>query len=289
MDTSFPTFRRLVNYRIPIPAWWPSYTTAWQHQTLLRLIAVALEDNLPLAPLIEQWAEDGQGIQKDRLHRLAHLLHSGRALPDALEEVPGVLREEDLLALRFDAQSGTRTATIRAMQDDSQAARASQLERIHGDFLYFSLMALIGLVFFVFLQVKIIPVFLKILSEFGAEPSRMLPWSIEVARGVAEYWWFTLLVMGGVLWLLFSTRSEWRFRLGLLWRAVYPLRELDSADVLQKLGVAVTSGRPIPGALSTLARYHFDPTIRHKLLFVRNEVEQGADVWQTMTTAGLLT
>jgi len=29
--------------------------------------------------------------------------------------------------------------------------------------------------------------------------------------------------------------------------------------------------------------------MRRKLLFVRNEVEQGADVWQSMTAVGLLT
>jgi type II secretory pathway component PulF len=38
-----------------------------------------------------------------------------------------------------------------------------------------------------------------------------------------------------------------------------------------------------------LARYHFDPAIRRDLLFVRNEVEQGADVWHSLTAAGLLT
>jgi hypothetical protein len=46
---------------------------------------------------------------------------------------------------------------------------------------------------------------------------------------------------------------------------------------------------PVPGALSTLARYHFDPTVRNKLLFVRNEVEQGANVWQSMSSVDLLT
>ena len=66
------------------------------------------------------------------------------------------------------------------------------------------------------------------------------------------------------------------------------MRELHAADVLQKLGIASAAGRPIPGALSTLARYHFVPDVRHKLLFVRNEVELGADVFSSMTAVGLL-
>lgn len=67
-----------------------------------------------------------------------------------------------------------------------------------------------------------------------------------------------------------------------------PLRELHFADVLEKLSVTAEAGRPIAGAISTLARYHFDPALRRRLLFVRNEIEQGVDAWQSMQSVGLL-
>jgi type II secretory pathway component PulF len=38
-----------------------------------------------------------------------------------------------------------------------------------------------------------------------------------------------------------------------------------------------------------LARSHYDPNLRNQLLFIRNEIEQGADVWQSMLKVGLLT
>ena len=60
------------------------------------------------------------------------------------------------------------------------------------------------------------------------------------------------------------------------------------ADLLAKLGIAAMRVAHCWRASSTLARYHFDPAIRNKLLFVRNEVEQGADTWQSMATVGLL-
>src|SRR5688572_20959947 len=125
MDSWFPTFRRLGFYAGVIRPWWPWYTTAMQRQSLLRLIVVATEENLPLPPLIEKWAEDETGVQRRRLRRLARLLQEGRALPAAVEEVPGVLSEEDLLALRFDAQSGTRTAAVREALAESRAAPSS--------------------------------------------------------------------------------------------------------------------------------------------------------------------
>ena len=66
------------------------------------------------------------------------------------------------------------------------------------------------------------------------------------------------------------------------------MAKLRAAFLLDLLAVAQQSGRPLPGALSTLARYHYDSLIRHKLLYVRNEVEQGADVYDSMATARLL-
>jgi hypothetical protein len=44
----------------------------------------------------------------------------------------------------------------------------------------------------------------------------------------------------------------------------------------------------LESAVSTLARYHFDPRLRHKLLWCRNEMEQGESAWPTLRRAGLL-
>ncbi len=58
---------------------------------------------------------------------------------------------------------------------------------------------------------------------------------------------------------------------------------------MRSLALAVESGRPLPGALSTLARHHFDTGVRAKLLLARNEVEQGAEPWQSLAEVRLLT
>jgi type IV pilus assembly protein PilC len=67
-----------------------------------------------------------------------------------------------------------------------------------------------------------------------------------------------------------------------------PLIGFHIADVLRNLAIVVRAGKPLSGAVSTLARFHYDPVVRQRLLFVRNEVEQGADVWQSMKAVGLL-
>src|SRR5687768_537430 len=109
-------FRKLAPYlqqRIPLPVWGLPTTTAQQQQSLLRLIAVAIEEHLPLAPLLRAWSEGEQGVRRVRLQRLVRLLESGKPLPDAVEQVPGVLPDQGILAIRFDSQTGTRTTAVR--------------------------------------------------------------------------------------------------------------------------------------------------------------------------------
>lgn len=289
MDTWFPTFRNLMFPGGPFGNWWPPYTTAAQRQSLLRLIAVAIEENLPLPPLIEHWAADESGVQCRRLRRLARLLREGRPVPVAVEEVPGVLSDEDLLALRFDSQSGTRTAAIREAIAESKLGPTRGAQRLRRALVYCCVIMPLGLIVIAFCRLKIVPVLQRVFSEFGLELPPWLRRSIAWQDVLSDVWWIVALVVIAGAWWLLATRHGRRLRQALLSRLFRPWRELRSADVLQHLGVAANAGRPIPGALSTLARYHFDPGIRRDLLFVRNEVEQGAEVWQSMTDARLLT
>jgi type IV pilus assembly protein PilC len=153
---------------------------------------------------------------------------------------------------------------------------------------YVSLLVLIAAIIVTFLQIKIVPEMAKIFQEFDLEEPDSLKWSRGFANVLVNYWYLFVLAIIGLFWLAFSSQSGRRLRLAMLGRLFRPLRERYTADVLQKLSIASQAGRPITGALSTLARYHFDPATRHKLLFVRNEMEQGADVWQSMSSIDLL-
>jgi general secretion pathway protein F len=289
MKSWFPTFRKLSSVQTPFHAWWPSYTTLTQRRSLLRLIAVATEEHLPLGPLIEAWAADERGVQVSRLRRLARLLAEGTPLASAIEQAPGGLGDEDVLAIRFGAQSGTLAAAVRGALDDSQARPTSRASLFRRTIIYFCAVSLIGLLIVAFVQVKIVPVINKILADFSVQPPEMFQRSQQLASIVTGFWWLGVLMVLGLLWSAFSARPGRFIRHVIFGRLFRSLQELRSAEVLQKLSVATHAGRPIPGALSTLARYHFDPLVRHKLLFVRNEVEQGAELWQSMTATGLLT
>lgn len=287
MDHSLPTFRELHGSPSMLRRLWPWRTTPAQSRSLLRLISVATEKHLPLAPLLEAWADDERGVQRRRVQRIAALLQKGTSLPDAVEEVAGALRDGDVLAIRFGVQSGTLAASLRESLQDDASRRATPVVR--WTLGYFILVATLFFVVTTFIYVKIIPSMMAILEDFSMEIPRALAWSLKFASFVESYWWAFVMLALLFAWSLVSARPGRFLRDTVFSRFFGPLRNLRSAEVLEKLGVAAAAGRPMTGAISTLARYHFDPSTRRKLLFARNEMEQGAEVWQSMASAGLLT
>jgi type II secretory pathway component PulF len=297
MNDFFPTFRRLAQGRTtprgqsPRPRlfsrWWPWCTNDVQRRSLLRLIGVAVEERLPLAPLLEAWAADERGVHQRRVERLASLLREGSSLPDAVEGVAGVLRDSDVLAIRFGVQSGTLSASLRqALRDDPTPGAASGLRWTLG---YAFVLGAAFLVVATFIGLKIVPTLRAIFVDFDlAEPAALRGWA-RFSSFFVSYWWAFFAAGALAAWSAASARPG-RYLRNVVWsKLLSPLRVLRSADVLDKLSIAANAGRPMTGAISTLARYHFDPAMRRKLLFVRNEIEQGADVWQSLVGAGLLT
>ena len=289
MQYSFPTFRRLLDSAPGLGLFWRRRATWSQRLALLRLIAVSTEERLPLGPLLDAWSGDQHGEQRRRVLRLSYLLKEGTSLPDAVEQVPGVLRDEDVLTIRFGAQSGTLTASLRESIEELSAPSEAVGATFRSTLLYGGFVCCLFFLISLFNYIKIVPAINQILQELEVTQPQPLAWSIRFASAVEQFWWVGALALLALIWSAFSARPGRFVRDAILGRLFGAMRELHTADVLQKLSAATKAGRPISGALSTLARYHFDPQIRHKLLFARNELEQGADEWQAMAAAGLLT
>lgn len=255
----------------------------------MRLLAVAAEENLSLIPLLESWAEDERGAQRWRIRRVISFLNQGRTLPDAVEAVPGVLREEDVLAIRFDAQSGTRTAAMRNSLRQQEGAAERPKLRVMRPIIYLCIVLPICLLLISILQTAVHPKLLRIFSEFGADDMSSIQLSTRLSSAFLGGGWLLVAVVLAALVWLFSTQRGRNLRRTLSGRLFRPAHAWHVADILQMIGLVSQAGRPVSGALSTLARYHFDPTVRQELLFVRNEIELGADLWQSMAAVGMLT
>jgi type II secretory pathway component PulF len=140
----------------------------------------------------------------------------------------------------------------------------------------------------VFNEVKIFPAFRAIFREFAMSLPPVTESFLRITGVFSDYAWLFLLALI-VLALLFLFARPGRFVRQAMVRLFGTRRSQWSGDLLRMIAIASNAGRPIGGALSTLARYHFDPTIRRRLLYVRNEIEQGALLWPSMSAAELIT
>ncbi len=285
--TWFPTFRRLLNHQRRVRSFGAPFTTRTQSEALLRIIALAVEQRLPLAPLLQAFAKDQSGVQRRRVQRLAELLEEGCSLPQALEQVSRVLPEDDVLAIRFGSQSGTLSLSLRSLIEDKAHSDSARIDgQLRSALVYPVVVLVVILMIATFLLTKIWPTYQHVLYDFEVTPLPMSSqWVIYGGTLFVYYWWILLGAVFVLTWTFWTERPGRSLRR----RLVRPWFDMRSADVLQCLSVVTKAGRPIPGAISTLARYHHDPTLRQKLLFVRNEVEQGADLWDTLQKVKLLT
>jgi type II secretory pathway component PulF len=154
--------------------------------------------------------------------------------------------------------------------------------------LYLATVALLGFPIVVFIEVQIVPKLHQIFNEFGLHLPGVTSSFLRLMELFANYAWLIILVLlVGALSFVFARPG--RFIRREMARFVGPVRTRRTASLLRLIAIASKAGRPIAGALSTLARYHFDPTLRSKLLFVRNEMEQGADLWESMSAVHLIT
>jgi type II secretory pathway component PulF len=161
--------------------------------------------------------------------------------------------------------------------------------RVRHLFSYFSVVVVVAIVIVTFFMIKIVPALNQIFEEFEIEAPESLQYSVRFTNVLSDYWYLFALAFLALWLVLFTSWPGRRLRMRLTSQFYRPARELRFASVLQSLSVATKAGRPIAGALSTLARYHFDPILRNQLLFIRNELDHGADVWQSMGNLGLLT
>ncbi len=269
--------------------WWPADTLASKQRSLLRILSVAAAERLEVAPLVACLAMEHRGRYRRRLRRLAQRLAARTSLADALELTPGVLSDEQILAIRFGDQSGTLPATLANLLKTEYQAVMQVNIRLRQMVFYVGITITILILMLSFMMIQIVPSFQAIFNDFELGLPNMTIVLIGISNFAVNYWFLIALPLLAVVWVFRSETSRRFFRRVLSSRVVRPIAALRSADLLDILSVTLRSGRPLAGALSTLARHHFDSFIRHKLLFVRNEVEQGADVWHSMATARLIT
>jgi type II secretory pathway component PulF len=292
----FPTFATLLatrgtDSRAPRQGLFPTLfgiflpTSSGQRRALAELLALGLDEGLPLAPLLEAWAADERGWQASRVRKLARLVAAGMPLDAALSRVRGALRPQDATALAV-ATTLHGNATEALAGFSAPAASTEPVERgIRWVLGYAATILLVSLPTLVFLMVKTVPMFKRILDDFGMEES---PWMTALGwlgNWFANYWFLPLLA---ILVANIASRLAPRAWAGLR-RTVGlgglgVLGDARAADWLGSLDVAAWAGAGEGRAAQALATGTIDGGLRSKL----REKVQGGDGAARSSRAGVL-
>ncbi len=259
-----------------------------RQNSLLWVLAVSAEQQRPLGPMLAALARDESSYHwSNKLEALVRRLNAGVPLPDALQQVPGLLPPNVVLAIRVGAETGTLAETLKQAAKEFSEKQEQANFTWQGTFLYlaavmFALFSVAG-----FVMYYIIPKFKKIFEDFGVELPELTMWVVSVSDAFAKYYWLIVLACGAILvWL--AWRSRYGASAGPMRRLLFSSARGEAPVVLRILAVVVDAGRPVAGALSTMARHHDSASVRNRLLYVRNEVERGGDVWCELAEVGLL-
>ena len=292
----FPTFAKLlatrgIDTRVSQQGLFPTLfgillpTSSGQRRALAELLALGLDERLDLAPLLEAWAADERGWQAARVRKLAKLVAAGMPLDAALARVRGALRPQDATALAV-ATTLHGNATEALAGFSAPAASTEPVERgIRWVLGYAATILLVSLPTLVFLMVKTVPMFKKILDDFGMEES---PWMTALGwlgNCFANYWYLPLLpILVANIASRLAPRAWAGLRRTLGLGGLGVLGDARAADWLGSLDVAARAGEGEGRAAQALATGTIDRGLRATL----RQKAPGPDKAARSSRAGVL-
>ncbi|MEN1678423.1 MAG: type II secretion system F family protein [Planctomycetota bacterium] len=252
------------------------------------MLQLAAREGLPYGYLVGELANDQQWSYGRRLSRLSRRLKQGTSLADAVEQTPGVLPTQQVLAIRFGVESGTLARVLDELVERQDADSVDAEQRFHKLGSYLLGVAVLGSIITAIVLFIIMPPMRLLMQEFYLELPPVSQGLMDLGNWLEDYAWLLALAIAAMS-AFFLSESGWRyFHRVILPRLSGSAVRLRGAEIMHLLAISLQAGRPLTGAISTLARYYYDSGVRTQLLFVRNEIEQGADPWRSMQHTGLI-
>jgi len=263
---------------------------AARQYALLWLLTVSGERAMPLGPAVRAFAREQNSWFSfgRRVGMLADLLESGVSLPEALEQIGGLLPARAASMIRVGSESGALAPALR---------RAATLHYLHeplwmsliGKIAYLLLVFSFGMMILVFIMLKIVPAYQKIFADFGDALPPLTQALIASAQWYVSYWYLMPLpILFGLLgvYALFRYWGWVQWDLPGLRRFA---RRLDAAQVLDALALSTGRQRPIGEGIAALAETYPKSDIRHRLRQTLDDLRAGGDWCDSLLARGLLT
>ncbi len=256
-----------------------------QQDSLLVILAIAAEGNMPLAPTVAAFADQYKGKYRRRIMNLAAELNSGRSVPEALESVRRVVSRDALLLARVGDQTGRLPQALRM----AASSRSSQLPiwtAIATRLAYLLAMLLIMQGICGSMMYYIVPKFEAIFKDFGVPLPQSTIALIEGSHFIIKYgFWIPPLELLLLIFLPFSFAGWVNYDVPFFDRF---LKRRHMALILRALSLAVDAGKPIEVGLTTLASHYPTLWVRRKLIKVDDQVQLGESWISALERQGII-
>jgi type II secretory pathway component PulF len=261
---------------------------ATRQDSLLSVMAIAAERQMPMAPAIVAFADQYRGRSRKRIKDLAAHINWGATLPEALERTPKVLSRDPVLLSWIGQATGKLPKALRL----AATARMTQLPiwtAIAGQLTYILMLLLAMQTIGSFMLYFIIPKLEAIFRDFNLPLPEITVITIDASHIIIKYFWlfFPLIVLEFFLlfYIPLSFLRQGSYDFPLFDRF---LRRRHTALILRSLSLVVEAGEPISLGLSTLTNHYPTRWVRRKLHRVELDVQRGADWIESLEQRGLI-
>jgi len=183
LSTASRTIRRVWRHA------WATGATRVESAAVLRLVAASITAGVPVAPILDAWAEDSRGGQGTRLERAARLLRRGATASEAVTRVPGLVQEDHAVALAFGERLGIVGPVVRAALAGDELLDATARRELRCVLGYLVVVVAVLFLTSTFLAVKILPMFTKLLDDMQTRRPAVLEHWLAFAGAVGEWLW----------------------------------------------------------------------------------------------------
>ena len=262
---------------------------ATRQDSLLGVMAIAAEREMPMAPAIVAFADQYRGGSHRRIMDLAAYMNWGAVLPEALEKSPKVMSQDAVLLSWIGQVTGKLPKALRL----AATARTTQLPIwtaiAAGGSIYIVVLLLAMQIVSSFILYFILPKLEASFRDFNLSLPQITVLTIDASHFIIKYFVFFFPFVLMELFLLFYIPASFltggNYRFPLFDRL---LRRRHTALILRSLALVVEAGKPISLGLSTLSNHYPMRWVRRKLLAVESDVQQGADWIESLLQHGLI-
>jgi type II secretory pathway component PulF len=259
-----------------------AWRSATRQDTLLQILAIAAEGEMPLAPAVAAFADQYRWASHRRMMALAARLNWGTSLAEALEIARGLVTRDAVLLAWVGEAAGLLpkalriAATSRSSQLPIWTSIASRLSYIL--ILLLSMQGVCGFVLYF-----VVPKLEAIAADFNMALPKITVLVIQASQFLMRYGAPALLVpvfeLALLIFLPFSFLGMGNYSVPLFDRL---LGRRHTALVLRSLSLMVEAGKPVSVALQILASHYPAFWVRRRLAHADSDVRHGIEWIQAL-------